>query len=101
MIHVVLTRHKGKIRSITISGHAESDVYGRDLVCAAVSGILTGCTNAIQEEAKFHLDVDEGYYKLEAIDSLSPHDEAVIDTIIVGLKTIANEYDKFIQIQNL
>ena len=101
MIKILIRFEEKNFKSLEVKGHANAAPHGQDLVCAAVSGILTGCTNAIQEEAKFHLDVDEGYYKLEAIDSLSPHDEAVIDTIIVGLKTIANEYDKFIQIQNL
>ena len=101
MIKILIRFEEKNFKSLEVKGHANAGPHGQDLVCAAVSGILTGCTNAIQEEAKFHLDVDEGYYKLEAIDSLSPHDEAVIDTIIVGLRTIANEYDKFIQIQNL
>ena len=101
MIKILIRFEEKEFKSLEVKGHANSAPHGQDLVCAAVSGILTGCTNAIQEEAKFHLDVDEGYYKLEAIDSLSPHDEAVIDTIIVGLKTIANEYDKFVAIQNL
>ena len=101
MIKILIRFEEKNFKSLEVKGHANVAPHGQDLVCAAVSGILTGCTNAIQEENKFHLDVDEGYYKLEAIDSLSPHDEAVIDTIIVGLKTIANEYDKFIQIQNL
>jgi uncharacterized protein YsxB (DUF464 family) len=32
-----------------ISGHAGSDVYGHDLVCAIVSGIGTGLCNALDQ----------------------------------------------------
>ena len=101
MIKVLIRFEEKNFKSLEVKGHANAAPHGQDLVCAAVSGILTGCTNAIKEEKKFSLKVDEGYYKLEAIDSLSPHDEAVIETIIVGLKTIAKEYDAFVQIQNL
>lgn len=101
MIKVLIRFEEKNFKSLEVKGHANAGPYGQDIVCAAISGILTGCTNAIQEEDKFILENDEGYYKLQAKDSLSPHDEAVIDTIIVGLKTIAKEYDKFVQIQNL
>lgn len=33
--------------SITMSGHAEYDEYGKDIVCAAASSILTTTVNAI------------------------------------------------------
>ena len=101
MIKVLIRFEEKNFKSLEVKGHANSAPYGQDLVCAAVSAILTGCTNAIQDEKAFHLDVSEGHYKLEAIDSLSPHDEAVVETIITGLKTIADEYDKFVSIQIL
>ncbi|HAW12271.1 MAG TPA: ribosomal-processing cysteine protease Prp, partial [Erysipelotrichaceae bacterium] len=42
MIHVRVVRKNHLIQSITVTGHADSDVYGHDLVCAIVSGIMTG-----------------------------------------------------------
>ena len=101
MIKVLIKSEENKFQSLEVTGHAQSAPCGHDLVCAAVSGILTGCTNAIQNEKSFHLEYRDGYYKLEAIEPLSSHDEGVVDSIVVGLKTIASEYGKFIQIKNL
>ena len=101
MIKILIRFEEKNFKSLEVKGHANSGPKGHDLVCAAISAIITGCTNAIKDENKFKLDCDDGYYKLEAIDSLSPHDETVVETIIVGLKTIAEGNDKFIQIKNL
>ena len=35
------------IKKISISGHANYDVYGQDIVCAAVSSIVTTSINGI------------------------------------------------------
>ena len=101
MIKVLIKFEEKAFESLEVSGHADTAPCGHDLVCAAVSGILTGCTNAIKDEKNFHLESRDGYYKLEALGPLSSHDEGVIDSIIVGLQTIASEYGKFIQIKNL
>ena len=101
MIKVLIKFEEKAFESLEVSGHADTAPCGHDLVCAAVSGILTGCTNAIKDEKNFRLISRDGYYKLEALGPLSSHDEGVIDSIIVGLQTIASEYGKFIQIKNL
>ena len=101
MIKVLIKFEEKAFESLEVSGHADTAPCGHDLVCAAVSGILTGCTNAIKDEKNFRLESRDGYYKLEALGPLSSHDEGVIDSIIVGLETIASEYGKFIQIKNL
>ena len=101
MIKVLIKFEEKAFESLEVTGHANSAPCGQDLVCAAVSGILTGCTNALKEENNFRLDVRDGYYKIEALGPLSSHDEGVIDAIIVGLQAIASEYGKFIQIKNL
>lgn len=36
-----------RIHSIEISGHAESDSHGNDLVCAGASSISIGALNAL------------------------------------------------------
>ncbi len=101
MIKVLIKTEGKAFKSLEVTGHANSAPCGNDLVCAAVSAILTGCTNAIENEKDFHLEYRDGYYKLDALNSLSSHDEGVIDSILVGLKAIASEYGKFIQIKNL
>ena len=44
MIKIIIKRDvsSDKIILIEVKGHSGKDAYGKDLVCAAVSGIVTG-----------------------------------------------------------
>ena len=65
MIHVRVVRKDHLIQSITVTGHADSDVYGHDLVCAIVSGIMTGLCNAMDQLAhEDNMIVDEGHVEI-------------------------------------
>ena len=47
MIKVSVLKENRKYKKITILGHAMYDDYGKDIVCAGVSTILTTTVNAI------------------------------------------------------
>ena len=47
MIKVKVTKEKDSIKSISINGHALYDDYGKDIVCSAVSSIITTSINSI------------------------------------------------------
>ena len=46
MIKVKIEREQETLKKITITGHAGYDDYGKDIVCAGVSAILTTSVNA-------------------------------------------------------
>ena len=99
MIKVKINYLDNKFQSLKVTGHAHSAEYGRDLVCAEVSAVVTGGFNAIEEIKNFDVKLDEGIASLEALGTVSAHDEIVIATIISGLKTIAEANGKFIKIE--
>ena len=101
MIKVLINQEEKKFKSLEVKGHANSAPHGEDLICAAVSSILTGGLNNLQNPKDFVLKLDEGYAYVEAKDSISSHDEVVLETIITSLKTIEESYGKFIQIKIL
>ena len=101
MIKVLIKSEEKKFKSLEIKGHANSAPYGEDLVCAEVSAVITGGLNNLKNPKDFNLVLDEGYSYVEALNSISSHDEIVIETIITGLKTIEECHSKFIQIKNL
>jgi uncharacterized protein YsxB (DUF464 family) len=41
-----------------VKGHANSGAYGHDLVCAAVSAVVTGACNAIETSEDFQIKID-------------------------------------------
>lgn len=107
MITIRIKRDKNTfIQSFEMSGHANSGPYGQDLVCAAVSAVSIGTINAIhtltgvnlvsdvEEEGGFiHCDVPFNLPK-ETFDNV----QLLMEGMIVSLKSIEEEYGKFIQI---
>ena len=47
MIHVKIEKKQAKYKKVTILGHALYDDYGKDIVCAAASSIVTSTVNGI------------------------------------------------------
>ena len=47
MIHVKIEKKQAKYKKVTILGHALYDDYGKDIVCAAASSIVTTTVNGI------------------------------------------------------
>lgn len=101
MIKVSIKKIEGRIELLEVKGHANSAPKGKDLICAAVSAVITGGFNALQNVENYHISLKEGYASLEACQPLSSHDEIVVETIIVGLKTIAEGNEDFVSIKNL
>ena len=98
MIKVELTYEGENFASLKVTGHANSAEYGHDLVCSAVSAVVTGGFNNLQDIKSFDIVLEEGNASLEAVKEVSPHDKIVIETIISGLKTIAEADPKFVKI---
>ena len=101
MIKVLIKKEEKKFVSLEVKGHAKSADQGQDLVCAGVSSVLTGGLNSLENPQDFDIELSEGYCSVVAKNSVSSHDEVVLETIITSLKTIEESYGKFIQIKNL
>ena len=52
MISVNVSFIGNDVKSLTVSGHANYDEYGKDIVCAGVSAIVTGGINALEPHIK-------------------------------------------------
>lgn len=82
---------------ILINGHAKYDVYGKDIVCSAVSSIVTTTINAIFKFKNTIEVEDNNYLKIKILE----HDnitDTLINNMIDLLKEIENQYQKNIQI---
>jgi len=98
MIKVNVTYKNGNFASLKVTGHANSAAYGHDLVCSAVSAVVTGGFNNLKNIDSFNVTLEEGNASLEAIKEVTSYDKVVIDTIISGLKTIAEADPEFVKI---
>ena len=99
MIKVKISKAGATFNSLEVKGHAGSGPYGHDLVCAAVSAVITGGLNNLEAPQNYYIELKEGYSLLKANKEVSAHDSVVIETIICGLKTIAEDNGDFITIK--
>jgi len=101
MISVLVKHSKTQdILRLTVSGHAEYDVRGKDLVCAAVSSITIGGCNALVELAEGTTSeiIEEGFVDI-SVTSLHPTQQMILKTLLYQLQTIEHSYKKYIKIK--
>ena len=108
MIKVLITEKKGVLESILIKGHANYDIYGKDIVCASVSA-LTLCTiNNISalEDNTIKITMNDNEFKIEII-KVTKINTKLLNNMIKLLKELASKsnnrtyYNKTEKIENL
>ena len=98
MIKITIN-NKELINEISIKGHALYDEYGKDIVCAAVSSIVTTTINAILriDNASIEYKEKNGVYI-----KVLKHSE-VIDILLINLidllENLEKQYPKHIEIR--
>ena len=100
MIKIAITVDElaNKITQIEVKGHSNKDAYGHDLVCAAVSAILTGGFNALSDK-DVHTELKEGYALVSYKSLPSEYDAVVLKTMEVQLMTVQESEKQFINIE--
>jgi len=101
MIRANFYQDNNKIQTIEISGHAEYDESGKDIVCAAVSTAIIVTVNAINLVGfidYIEYVIEEGYFKLE----VSKENE-ILDQLLINLDytlhDLEKQYPKYIKYQ--
>lgn len=98
MISVNVTFMGKEVKSLTVSGHANYDKYGKDIVCAGVSAVVTGGINALENQVEnIEIINEENKLGVKVINS-NEYIQIVLKTIIIQLETIENSYKKYIKI---
>ena len=84
---------------VIISGHANHDDYGKDIVCASVSSIAITTVNAVIEFNPESIKVEEkeGYLKIDVIEHTRETD-ILISSMMDLLYELESKYPKNIKI---
>lgn len=98
MIRVLIKYVNNNLELLKIKGHAESDKYGHDLVCAGVSALVSAGLNNLDGIKKYDVIYEEGDVEIKLKD-ISEHDKIVLETVIIGLKSIEESYPKNVKIK--
>lgn len=88
---------------IEIKGHADSDEYGKDLVCCAISTLAFTLLEYLEKESKigrvlnFTTHFEDGYIKAEC-DFMYNNVRDAIEAIECGFNLLEKNYKKYIKI---
>ncbi|TCK98143.1 hypothetical protein EDC19_0561 [Natranaerovirga hydrolytica] len=96
MIKINFSTKNDEIIGFESKGHAGYREYGQDIVCSAVSILVINTINAIETFTTddFTLEENEkaGLIMVNFEKSLSDQSKLLLDTLVLGLKSIENEY---------
>lgn len=101
MINIGVKRQSGRILQVTVEGHAEFAENGKDIVCAAVSGILCTAVLGLQKVAKLPGQYETGAARalIAPADTDDVKGQAILETMILGFEEIVRQYAEFVSIE--
>ena len=99
MIKVIYEVKDNEYLDLEVSGHAEYDESGKDLICASVSSIIFGFMNALDA-----LNEDIEIKQLTNKIKITNHSSSTIvqnyfELVMMQLKTIEESYGDFIKVE--
>ena len=103
MIKVLVKQNNNQIVNLSITGHADSGEYGKDLVCAGVSTVGIGAMNMLAKKGFLAkglgtIEINEGYVVVNHTDEVC---QVVLETLVVTLETMVESYGRFIKISKV
>lgn len=100
MITVNISNKNNEIHKINVLGHADYADYGKDIVCAGASTIVTTTVNAITKFDKKYISYEQKKDNFEIV--ILEHNEIVdnlISNMIDMLEDLENDYPKNIKLR--
>lgn len=103
MITIQMSYTKQKqIQSCIVSGHAEYDNPGYDIVCAAVSVLtctaILGLQQIARQEGTF--TNESGKCEIILFGELTQSGQDIMKTMLLGLEEISRQYSDFVKISD-
>ena len=99
---VKILKSNNTVIGFDISGHANYDEHGKDIVCAGVSTLAQTTISSLVELAKiknFKYQINEGHsYIIIDLKEVDDKVELLLESFQIGIKGIQNSYNKYIEI---
>lgn len=103
MVKVTYFYQNTNITAVKITGHANFAEVGSDIVCAGISAIVIGTLNALHELENNQVQVIDntiGLINLK-VTNFTNNSQIILKTMLWQLKTIKNQYPKYINIKEV
>lgn len=101
MIKVQIFRNaEGAITGFSVTGHANAGPHGQDIVCAAVSVLAQTAVLGLEGHLRREFKVEQvsGKLNFELIDRPDELSGAILETMVIGLTDIAQNYPQSVRI---
>lgn len=97
MIKCIFKKRGERFEEFEISGHANYDEKGRDIVCAAVSTVSQHTARALKKEGALVRIVNTGKLKVERI-AESEISQRFVAELVETLLDLSKQYPKYIRV---
>ena len=99
MTQITIYRNQNReVERFTCLGHAGYSEYGTDIVCASISVLVINTINSIETftSVDYTCEADEetGDIDFRFTDEISSDASLLVESMILGLKEIQNDYGK-------
>ena len=99
MTEITIYRNKNReVERFCCTGHARYAEYGQDIVCASISMLVINTINSIETFTSVayicEADEENGDIDFRFTEDISPDASLLIESMILGLKEIQNDYGK-------
>lgn len=100
----------GRIISYKITGHADADEYGYDIVCASISVLAISTVNGIDSLAGIKptvkSDEENGGYLYVEIPSGNTQEQTniiqiLLENLLLGMQSVQEQYNDYIQLETI
>ena len=99
MIKVKLTKYGNNINKIIIDGHANYDVFGKDIVCASVSSTVITTINILLSLDNQSISYNDSRGLIIEVLKNDMTTKKIINVLISNLYELEKAYPKNIQIK--
>ena len=107
MTKIKFFKTQGKFIGFECSGHTGYDKYGRDILCAALSGMTQSCMigliNVLDIDISLTRNDDNGYLKIELPKNLEGNKildaQILFNTLYMSIDDLIEGYSKYISME--
>lgn len=100
MIVVKVIKKEHKFETI-VTGHSGYAKAGRDIVCASVSSIVQGAVIGLEKVLNLDAQVISSAGYLRFIIEENSDTTLIVKTMVESIKDIANQYPKYVKMEEL
>lgn len=101
MTHVDVKRNGvGQIVECHFQGHAGAAPYGEDIVCAAISMLSQTSILGLHEVAQQTMEyqMEDGELHILLSEPINESGQAILETMLLGIKNVADQYSDFVRV---